>query len=545
MRGNLLGSAAASFSQARYERVVSRLEGKVATVTGSVASIPKNGKFYLDVDSLSYSGGDFGGGFKIYVSAKEEFELGDRFTAIMYLYMPRFPKFDMSRLIASKGAPLMGSVKQITKTEMPKLNIVNSVRKYILFLSDRFFSGNAKALFRALTVGDKSLMGKSMTNDLAHAGISHIAAISGLHISLLGYAVYSLVKTINKKAAAILSVLAAIFFSAAAGGSPSAVRAAIMFSFYMASDVFILRRDSATALCLAAFLMALLNPYVIFDMGFILSFSSIAGISLLSGRIKDMLSFLPPSVRDSASTTVSAQIFTIPITLIAFNELSVYSVATNIVISFIFPYALYLCFILSALAFIPLLSAAAAGACAFLLDAIAAVAHMFASLPLGSASTESFGVTAIACYAAIALMLIFQKKISAWVMGGVAMLCAAALVFSGLYGEIKVYELGDYSCYMVGKDGSVIIADSLSDTKLEELPLADAVLLSSCEGESPSDLADILALSGAGKVYLPEGILSYSLANEAKKQGADVLFYPKSVSENEEQKEYARYLLRN
>ena len=539
-----LGAFVSLNAKRETSRIISDLGGKNVRVSGVVATIPSNGRFYLNVKELYYDGGKYDEKFKLYMTLEDEnIRIGDRVTLLAKLYEPSFGSFDMSELILSKGAPLAGYGNVLIskgKQGFP-FNVVSSVRNYLLFLSDKFFKGDARALFRAITAGDRSEFSDELSNALSHSGISHIAAISGLHVSLLGFAVFTLLKDIKRGFAAIASVFTVILFVGVAGYTPSAVRAAMMFAFYMGSTMLVRQNDNFTALSVSAAVMVLFNPYVIFDIGFILSYLSVLGIQLFSPKFSRAFKMLPKKLSEAVSMTLAAQSLTLPVVLMTFNTIAVYSVLTNIIVSFVFPAALCMCFIFSCTAFVPFISWGMAGVCSFLLKLVALAAKLFANLPMGGAASGGLGRVALICYGVLIIMLVFHDRISPKTLSAVVLLCVVVSFASTIIGHnmISGFNIDESSRYIKKGDTSAIVvcgdlARTLKSIKYDDVPPADVIMIKSGD-QSVETLSRTITAAKAKAVYLPKGddYQTHSLVIAAKDKGAEVYFYPPVETQDE------------
>lgn len=537
-----LGTFSAANTMARNEEIISALDLETVRITERVASFPTKAgnkqKFYFKTTDITFSGGKFNRKFKIYVSCDDaNIKYGDILAMNAKLIYPDFQSYDISRNILSKGAPMTGSCKELLSIKKGGFpwSIVSRIRDYLLSASEGLY-GDAKGLFRALTAGEKSLISSKGYGEFSSSGIAHIACISGLHVSIIGMAVYNLLCRINKKLGAVLSVCAVFLFAAVSGCTPSSLRAAMMYTLFIISEVFIRQNDSFTSLSLSAMVLALFNPYVVFDMGFILSYLSVLGMQMFSFRIKALFRFLPKSIADSVGTTISAQMLTMPIILIYFKTLSVYSVFTNIIISFIFPVTLYMCFITAATAFIPVLSLITCAVCQLCLSAVCAVAHLFASLPLGSAETDKFGAAMVICYVVIVLLFLFSEKLSSYVLGSAVIGCALVLVVVSSLGKGIQYSLLSDNSTLISSNGVdvAVICDDLKNVSSEltesASPHADVLLFGDCGKITAGEISGMLNITGAYRVCLPEGEPS-SAVTEAQRAGAEVLFYPETVTD--------------
>lgn len=124
------------------------------------------------------------------------------------------------------------------------------------------------------------------------AGISHILAISGLHVSLFGMGMYRLLRKIllPDKLCALCSVGAVVSFGLLSGMEISTVRAICMFCLGMAARVLGYSYDSATALGLSAMVQAWENPFVLGNAGFLFSYGAALGVTVAAGILKEAFS---------------------------------------------------------------------------------------------------------------------------------------------------------------------------------------------------------------------------------------------------------------
>jgi competence protein ComEC len=129
------------------------------------------------------------------------------------------------------------------------------------------------------------------------------------------------------------------FFMALCGFTPSVLRAGLMYGVFLLSRIFLQKGDGLNSLSIAVTIMLILNPYLIWDVGFLLSAASTFGIivilPIIEGYIDKFVKFkwLNWLLKLSA-ITVSALITTVPISVYYFGEISTVAVFTNIAISF-------------------------------------------------------------------------------------------------------------------------------------------------------------------------------------------------------------------
>ncbi len=250
---------------------------------------------------------------------------------------------------------------------------------------------NYPALVISLIIGDKTELANGVTDDFSKLGISHLLAISGLHLSIVVMSFYLFLTRIgrSRRITVFLSILLTVFYMSVTGFSISVVRAGQMTIIYLITRLIRRANDSISALFTAGFFIVLGSSWSLFSLSFQLSFLATLGI----------LMFLPPAtdvydrflhdrrikrnifhkaveyVIVSLYSTFSATLFTLPIILLVFNEVSVISPIANLFAVFFAKYFLMLAFvavILSIIGLTPL-----SFACFFVADIFADILFFF------------------------------------------------------------------------------------------------------------------------------------------------------------------------
>ncbi len=185
----------------------------------------------------------------------------------------------------------------------------------------------------AMLLGENYLLEEELRQLYQDNGIAHILAISGLHITLIGYTLYQLLR--KCKAGLIPSVTISILFIYCYGlmtnFSVSTNRAIVMFVVMLLSKIAGKTYDSISALALCAFLILLNNPLQLFSTGFLLSFGAVFGISVLLPAFRKLFP-LKSTVLFGVLASISALLITLPLILWFFYQLPVYSVIINLLI---------------------------------------------------------------------------------------------------------------------------------------------------------------------------------------------------------------------
>lgn len=185
----------------------------------------------------------------------------------------------------------------------------------------------------AMVLGEKYLLGDEIKQLYQENGISHILAISGLHISIVGVAIYYALKKLRMGlvASTILSIGFVYSYGVLTNFSVSTNRAVVMYMVMLLANLIGKTFDLLSTLSLSAFIILVQNPMQIFSVGFILSFAAVLGIALICPRLNSLFPSKISTVK-SIYVSISAQVFTLPFVLYYFFQLPLYSVLINLLI---------------------------------------------------------------------------------------------------------------------------------------------------------------------------------------------------------------------
>lgn len=188
-------------------------------------------------------------------------------------------------------------------------------------------------LIGAMLLGDKSDLNEEDKSLYQRNGISHILAISGLHLSLLGMGIYKILARFmpGKKSAAILCIFIMSLYCIFTGNSISTNRATIMFALSLLAVILGRSYDSLSALGLTAILQLFINPYVLSNSGFLLSFLAVIGVTFLAPRMQELF-LCKKSFEKSLIVSLSATLTTLPVILTSYGTYPWYSVFLNLLV---------------------------------------------------------------------------------------------------------------------------------------------------------------------------------------------------------------------
>lgn len=141
----------------------------------------------------------------------------------------------------------------------------------------------------ALFLGDSSLIEDTQKQTFSNASLSHVLAISGMHVTYVIVGCSWILNRFDKRKSKYVFIVFLIFFAQLAGGSPSVIRAVIMSSIMIASKIFYRKSDVINNISISCLIILIMNPYNILNLGFQLSFLGTLGIVLFNKKIEEYL----------------------------------------------------------------------------------------------------------------------------------------------------------------------------------------------------------------------------------------------------------------
>lgn len=188
----------------------------------------------------------------------------------------------------------------------------------------------------ALTLGYKGELDKETRETYSVAGISHVLALSGMHIGII----WLLLRWL--KGGLLIPLLWGFAFMV--GLEASVIRAVIMCMLMELGRLSGSKVFSMNTLSVAAFIMLLYNPFYLFDVGFQLSFIAVASILLFYSPMFSVFSFKHKLARwiwGTLCVSMAAQLGTAPLVMYYFSNFSVYFLLTNLLASVLVPLIIY------------------------------------------------------------------------------------------------------------------------------------------------------------------------------------------------------------
>ncbi|MBC35964.1 MAG: hypothetical protein CL663_07995 [Bacteroidetes bacterium] len=316
-------------------------------------------------------------GFKvqIYMQSKDSASLpliGTSFIAsvrLMRIEKPLNPhQFNYKRYLRFNGVLasafidvneiIIVSKRSSLKSEASRL------RTYLMLkLKDKGLSDGSHGIASAMLLGDDSLLDREDRKKYSAAGAMHILCVSGLHLGVI-YLFFDTILSLFfrsslRKLKFVLLIVLIWFYAFIAGLSPSVLRASTMISFVILGNIFNRKGNVFNSLAASAFFLMLLDPLIIYKLGFQLSYSAVIAIVCLFKPINSLFvvkNYFLEKIWSVISVTICAQLGTFSLAVFYFNQFPLYFLISNIAVLFLASLIINLGFIVLILIEIPKLS---------------------------------------------------------------------------------------------------------------------------------------------------------------------------------------------
>ena len=406
---------------------------------------------------------------------------------------------------------------------------------------DELFPADTRAFLKALLIGDKAELYADidLSRDLSHAGLSHIVAVSGMHVSFL---VGMIMLFCGARRAFVFGLPIVLIFMLMTGMTPSVVRAGVLYIALLTAPKFGREQDSITTLLLSLAAVLLHTPAAIHSVSLQLSYSAMAGILLLTPSmqkagyelsrrcIKNRRLRKPVrAVWDIAGMSIGATAFSTPFAVYHFGYIPLYSILANILTNFVVSAVFCLGYAACILgAVLPFAGKLLAYPAAWGLRYICLCAKGVSQLPGSVLYTENILYL-------LWLALVYLLFISAWLMKGkgsfrpvfplclaVISLCAVRVaVFNAaedLSPRVTVLDVGQGQSIVVLAGDSAVVVDcggnSMDDPGeiaaeyllSKEITELDALVLTHLHDDHAGGAVKLMSLMDVDKLILAEGI---------------------------------------
>lgn len=526
------------FYSTSYLSLAAQLDGKIADTTAyctdysyktdygtavegvlRIEGKPVRAKFYVSGDILMEPGDVLRGAFEFRVTTPDG---ADEPTAHqgkgIFLLAYQEEDAELLKLVAP-----------------PRWAFPAKLRRQLLEILESSFPKDTAAFAKALLLGDRTDIDYETNTAFKLSGISHIIAVSGLHVTIL----FTLINTLCFKKrwlVALIAIPLLTLFAAVAGFSPSIIRACIMQGLMVLAMLVQKEYDGPTELAFSCLVMLLANPLVITSVNFQLSVGCMIGIFLFQKRIDAYLRAkiitkkhkrfvkLKRWFSSSGSVTLSAMLVTTPLVALYFGAVSLVGVLTNLltlwVISFVF-YGILLVCLLGA--FWPAAATFTAAVFAWPIRYVLAVSKILAAFPLSAVYTASVYIVTwlVFCYVLLAVFMLSKKKkplqLACCAVIGLCMALGASWLEPLTDNcRMTVLDVGQGQCILLQSEGKTYLVDcggsdeeEAADTAAERLLSQgifrlDGVILTHFDADHSGGMAYLLSRIPADTLFVPD-----------------------------------------
>ncbi len=300
---------------------------------------------------------------QIYIEVKKDiyFKYGDKVQLQGTFRKANKPRneggFNYQLYLKSIGIYGILKVDNFKKISSDNVNIIaksiNTIKMVVLENIDKTLKEEEAQIVKGLILGE-TIMLEELKEKFQIANISHVLAVSGMHIIYIIIGIEIILKKwLGKRNVKYIVIISLMIYMNITGFTSSIVRAGIMGIMNIMSFLVYRKNDIWTSIAISLGIILLQNPYAITSIGFQLSYLGTIGIILFSKNIKQYLdnikyiknniqikksqriSKIVENLKDLLSVTLSAQIMIFPIMIYHFNIIGIYFVITNILVSII------------------------------------------------------------------------------------------------------------------------------------------------------------------------------------------------------------------
>lgn len=231
-------------------------------------------------------------------------------------------------------------------------NLANQVSSMMKQKIDSSMEETQAAIIKGIIFGDSSDIEKEIQENFRITSISHVLAVSGMHVSYLVIGIQLFLKSIiGKRKTRFITIVFLIFYMFITGFSPSVVRASMMSILLIGGEILYRKNDIWTSMAISLFLILIYNPFLIENIGLQFSYIGTMGIMILHKSVFSFLKnikiknkkwkykfnrkaiFFISKIKEILAVTLSAQLAIFPIMIYHFNLFGVYFLISNLLVS--------------------------------------------------------------------------------------------------------------------------------------------------------------------------------------------------------------------
>lgn len=301
---------------------------------------------------------------KLYITTKKNIVLnyGDKILISGEYTKPEVQRnykgFDYSQYL--KQLKIYGTIrcnkiqKKQKKQENTIFKMANNISNKIISNTKKILEKDDSSILLGLILGSKTDIDEEVQENFRNASMSHILAVSGMHVAYIVLGLNTIFKNvIGKRNTNILNIIILIIYMFITNFSPSITRAGIMGIIMLLSKIIYRKSDIYTSISISLFFILIYNPFLIQNLGLILSYSGVIGIITFNKAILKILKNIKvknkmykyqirpkiqkylDNVKEIISISLSVQLIILPIILYNLNTINPYFLISNLILSIV------------------------------------------------------------------------------------------------------------------------------------------------------------------------------------------------------------------
>ena len=482
-----------------------RLDGQTCEISGEICEIPHiqygRWRYTIQTDKVDIPGAKQN--IRILITTRkalDEAKEGDHVTCrVQFLKSDRETGYNSTTSLRADGIDAKAWRMPYDEYELIQESggvryLPMKIRRAVASAIRKALPDHASAMLCGMILGDKEYINSSTVDNFRSTGIAHLLAVSGLHITMLTFALQAVLRRmkLHKKYSSAATICFILAFMAVTGFPPSVVRAGVMHITAQLGTILMRDSDSLTSMSIAILIMCLTNPWAAADIGLQLSVCSTLGLLLAAGRINKSLlhsarQFLTrlnrmprnkrirrygKTVIRSLSVSLAAGLAILPLTAVHFGSVPLISPVTNLLCVYIASVFLVIGIFASAVYCIPFvgwiislpLRFVAAVLCAYL----EAVTGALAKLPFSVLNTSFpympylfLFITALAGAGFLSIRIIrnpdFSRRLRRFVLCGITVLMFVGMLTNEIFckgPEIIIFDVSGGGVCVCAKNGT-------------------------------------------------------------------------------------------
>lgn len=358
---SIISNTIVIFQNKNYEKIYNNLSiQENLNLTGIIISEKQEKQYYNKYKiKVNYNKQNL----RFYITTKKDIELeyGDKITFSGTYTKPEIQKnykgFDYSEYLKQLkiyGTIRCEKVQNLSKKQANKMfQISNQISNKIISNTKKILKEETSSILLGLILGDKQDIDEETQENFRNASMSHILAVSGMHVAYVILGINLIFKgLIGKRNTNILNIIILILYMFITNFSPSITRAGIMGIIVLFSKLLHRKNDIYTSISISLFLILIYNPFLVQNLGLMLSYGGVVGIVIFNKsilkflknikvknkiykyKIKPKIQKYLDKIKEIISISISVQIAILPIILYNLNTFNPYFLITNLVLSF-------------------------------------------------------------------------------------------------------------------------------------------------------------------------------------------------------------------